>query len=225
MKIISIFILCILSINNSFSQSKNVRQSEIEGWYFRAKSGYPISITFEPIVFFQDGSYFEVAEEPVEDLDIIKSKKNEPRLWGTWKKSDHKFILTDNEGKSKDYDLKDKNWYPAFSFDTSIDLRGVYEKISGGDFGNGIYALFNTQIVFLDKAHFSHSKNVGVSSFNSNAWKNSTDSGKYFIDEHIITFDYNDGRQVRLSFAIGAQGKNVIDTDMIFLGGKAYVIE
>ncbi len=225
MKIISIFILGLLSIDSSFSQSKNDLQPKIDGWYFRAKSGYPVSITFEPIVLFKDGSYFQVDEEPIEDLDFKKSKKNQAELWGVWKKNNAKFILTNFKGKSKEYDLKNRNWFPAFPFNKSIKLKGTYEKISGGNFGNEIYALFNSQINFLDGKHFTHSENSGVNSYTSQAWKSTKNAGTYIIDGNTILFEYNDRRKVRLSFAIGAQGKNVIDTDMIFIGGKAYVIE
>ncbi len=200
-------------------------QPTIDGWYFRAKSGYPASVTFEPLILFKDGTYFEIGKDPIEDLDIIASKKNESHLWGTWKKPQNEFILTDNEGKTNEYDLDNGNWFPAFPFNKSIQLRGVYEKISGGNFGNGLYALFNSQLTFLDNEHFTHSENSGVSSYSSNAWKNSKDSGNYVILGNTIEFEYNDGRKARLSFAIGAEGDNVIDTDMIFIGGKAYVIE
>ncbi|MEM1136443.1 MAG: hypothetical protein AAGI07_11440, partial [Bacteroidota bacterium] len=110
-------------------------------------------------------------------------------------------------------------------FNDNIKLRGKYEKVSGGDFGNGLYALFRSEITFLDDSHFTQSENYGISSYSSNAWKNSKDAGTYKIDKNTIELQYNDGRKIRFSFAIGAQGDNVIDTDMVFIGGKTYVIE
>ncbi len=220
-----LIIVCILNINYSHSQTTKDKQVVIDGWYFRAVSGYPASITFEPIVLFKDGSYFEVDKEPIEDLDFKKSKKNQAELWGVWKKNNDKFILTNFKGKSKEYDLKKGNWFPAFPYNKSIKLKGIYEKISGGNFGNEIYALFNSQLNFLDEKHFTHSENSGVNSYNSQSWKSTKDAGTYLIDGNTILFEYNDRRKIRLSFAIGAQGKNVIDTDMIFIGGKAYVLD
>jgi len=225
MRHILIIHLCFLAISCSYSQMENNEKTDIEGWYFKAISGYPVSVTFRPVVLFKDGSYFEVDEKPLEDMDFSFSKKNQPELWGTWKKNNTLFILTDHKGNSNDFDLKNGNWFPAFSYDKSISLRGIYEKISGGDFGNGLYALFNSQINFLDGEHFTHSENSGVSSYNANAWKSSKESGTYSIDKNTIQFEYNDGQKLRLSFEIGAKGGNVLDTDMIFIGGKAYVIE
>ncbi|MBS9463823.1 hypothetical protein KIM67_15490 [Flagellimonas sp. 389] len=198
---------------------------EVKGWYFRAVSGYPISVTFEPVVLFKNGTYLEATEAPLEEINFSESKKNDANLWGTWKRNDDLFTLTNHEGKSREYNLDSGNWFPAFPFDRSITLKGTYEKISGGNFGNGLYSLFKSEIVFLDSSHFTQAKESGITSYGSSAWKNSKDSGTYSIDKNTITFTYNDGRTMRLSFAIGAEGDNVINTDMIFIGGKTYVIE
>ncbi|WP_394971926.1 hypothetical protein [uncultured Croceitalea sp.] len=40
------------------------------------------------------------------------------------------------------------------------------------------------------------------------------------MERNLIQFEYNDGRKVRLSFAIGAEGDNIMDTDMLFIGGN-----
>ncbi|GMN04807.1 hypothetical protein MTsPCn5_01950 [Croceitalea sp. MTPC5] len=195
------------------------------GWYFRAISGYPAAVTFEPIVLFEDGTYFEVAEEPLEDTDLAKSKIDEPQLWGTWQRKNSIFTLTNAEGKIYEYDLNSGNWFKAFPFNAETTLKGTYEKISGGNFGNSTYALFRSEIVFLDDTHFTQAENGGITSFSSSAWKNNNDSGTYAIDKNTITFNYNDGRVLRFSFAFGAEGENILDTDMIFIGGKTYVIE
>ncbi|MFD2585574.1 hypothetical protein ACFSQJ_01455 [Croceitalea marina] len=201
------------------------KYQKVEGWYFRATGGYPAAITFEPIVLFKDGSYYEIADEPLTDLNFSQSKQDQKDLWGTYQRSGDIFTLTDNEGKSNEYDLDSGNWFRAFAFDSSVRLKGTYEKISGGDFGNGVYALFNSQLTFLDSEHFTHTENGGITAYGSNVWKNDKNSGKYRIEGNLIQFDYNDGRKARLSFAIGAEGDNIMDTDMLFIGGKAYVIE
>jgi hypothetical protein len=225
MKKVSVLVILLLSLQYSFSQEKKESQSEIEGWYFRAVSGYPASVSFEPVVLFKDGSYFEVSDKPITDMDLSKSKDKDKHLWGKWKRAATIFTLTNNKGNAYEYDLDSGNWFPAFPFNPKINLKGVYEKISGGNFGNGLYALFNSELIFLDASHFTHSQSSGVSSFGSNAWKNSEDSGNYSIKNHTIEFNYNDGRKVRMSFAFGAEGENRLDTDLLFIGGKAYVIE
>jgi len=201
------------------------QKPEIEGWYFRATSGYPAAITFKPLVLFKDGSYLKVGEQPIEDLDITKSRIEESSRWGKWEQNKNLFTLTDANGKVKAYDLKKGNWFPAFPFETSISLKGKYEKVSGGVYSNGLLALFQSEITFLDDSHFTNSEDGGVSAYSSNAWKTDKNSGTYKVYENTIELQYNQGEKVRLSFAIGAQGDNVIDSDMIFIGGKAYIIE
>ena len=220
-----LFLIFILNTFISFSQSNGKGQPPVEGWYFRAISGYPASVAFEPLVFFKDGTYFRVEEEPVSQVDISESKAKNPHLWGTWKRAGDLFTLTNSKGKARQYDLNKGNWFPAFPFNNAISLKGKYEKISGGDYGGGLVALFQSSIVFLDDTHFTNSEDMGVSAYSSHAWKSSKNSGTYKIDQNTIELNYNNGQKVLLSFAIGAEGYDTMDTDMLFIGGKAYVIE
>ncbi len=224
MRFLSLFFLT-LTTGICFSQNQSPTHHPIAGWYFKAVSGYPSAITFKPVVLFKDGTYFNVDEEPIEDLDISKSRLEDKSRWGSWKRNNDLFYLTNSKGKVKTYDLKKGNWFPAFPFNDRISLKGKYEKVSGGLYNNGLLALFQSEIVFLDDSHFTNSKDGGVSSYSSNAWMASKDSGTYTIRDNTIVLNYNSGSKVRLSFAIGAKGYNTMDTDMIFIGGKAYVRE
>lgn len=225
MKTASILLLCILAISSSITRSTDNNPPEVEGWYFRAISGYPAAITFKPVVLFKDGTYFLVNEEPTEDLDVFKSRIDDKSRWGKWQRNKDLFTLTNAEGKIKEYDLRKGNWFPAFPFDDSISLKGKYKKVSGGVYSNSVLALFQSEIVFLGDSHFTNSEDGGITAYSSNAWKTSKNSGTYEIYDNTIILNYNQSDKVRLSFAIGAKGYDTIDTDMIFIGGKAYVKE
>jgi hypothetical protein len=195
----------------------------VEGWYFRAVSGYPAAVSFEPVVLFKNGEYFDIGDETVETLDAAASKTKRPLAWGTWKKTGDTFWLTDSKGKSHDYKLGSGNWFPAYAYTGAVKLKTSYEKVSGGDYGNGVNALHISKINFIDATHFTEGSNSGISTPAAQAWKKTADAGTYKITAHTITLTYNDGKVVKRSFALGASGKPAKPTNtMIFIGGDAY---
>lgn len=215
----------LFSCSNSWAQKGESNLENVDGWYFRVTGGYPAAISFEPIVLFKDGTYFEIGEEALSEVDISQSKITDANLWGRWTRNGTIFTLTNEENKSYQYDLDSGNWFVAFPYNPKIKLIGTYEEVSGGVYGNGLMALFSSKLTFLDDKHFTHAKNGGVTAYGSSAWKNDEKSGVYHIKGNEISLSYNNGATIKLSFAIGAEGDNVIDTDMLFIGGKAYVIE
>ncbi|EHQ25463.1 hypothetical protein [Mucilaginibacter paludis] len=206
---------------NSVS-SKSVAPA-VEGWYFRAISGYPAAITFEPVVLFKNGDYWEAGGETLETLNIATDKSKHPKAWGTWKKQGQKFVLTNSKGEANDYKLGEGNWFPAYAYTGAVKLKPAYEKVSGGDYGNGLSALSIKKITFLDATHFNEGLNAGMSTGNAAAWKKSATGGTYRISGHTIEFTYNNGTVVKTSFALGAKGGPIRpDNALIFIGGYAY---
>jgi hypothetical protein len=195
----------------------------VEGWYFRAISGYPAAITFEPVVLFKNGDYWEAGGETLESLNISADKSAHSKAWGTWKKQGQTFLLTNSKGQTNDYKLGEGNWFPAYAYTGTIKLKPAYEKVSGGDYGNGLNALTIKKITFLDATHFNEGINGGISTANAAAWKKSSTGGTYRIWGHTIEFTYNNGTVVKTSFALGAKGSPVRpDNSLIFIGGYAY---
>jgi hypothetical protein len=195
----------------------------VEGWYFRAISGYPAAITFEPVVLFKNGDYWEAGGEPLESLNIATDKNKHPKAWGTWKKQGQTFLLTNSKGQTNDYKLGEGNWFPAYAYTGAIKLKPAYQKVSGGDYGNGLNALTINKITFLDNTHFNEGTNGGISTGNAAAWKKSSTGGTYRISGHTIEFVYNNGTVVKTSFAFGAKGSPArTDNALIFIGGYAY---
>lgn len=153
----------------------------VEGWYFRAVSGYPAAIAFEPVVLFKNGEYFDVGDEPIETLDVAAAKSSRPKAWGTWKKTGATFYLTNNEGKTYDYKLGEGNWFPAYAYTGSVKLKKGYEKVSGGDYGNGTNALVIKKISFIDDTHFAEGSNGGVMTPGATAWKKTAPRANDFL--------------------------------------------
>jgi hypothetical protein len=195
----------------------------VEGWYFRAISGYPAAITFEPVVLFKNGDYWEAGAETLEGLNIAEDKRKHSKAWGTWKKQGSTFFLTNSKGETNDYKLGEGNWFPAYAYTGAVQLKPAYEKVSGGDYGNGLNALSIKKIIFLDATHFNEGLNAGMSTGNAAAWKKSSTGGTYRISGHTIEFTYNNGKVVKTSFALGAKGSPAKpDNALIFIGGSAY---
>ncbi|GGB29963.1 MULTISPECIES: hypothetical protein [Mucilaginibacter] len=195
----------------------------VEGWYFRAVSGYPAAIAFEPVVLFKNGEYFDVGDEPIETLDVTAAKSSRPKAWGTWKKTGATFYLTNNEGKTYDYKLGEGNWFPAYPYTGSIKLKKGYEKVSGGDYGNGTNALVIKKINFIDDTHFTEGSNGGIMTPAASAWKKTGGKGgTYKIYGNTIELNYG-SKVIKKSFALGASGSPAHATNtMIFIGGDAY---
>jgi hypothetical protein len=194
----------------------------VEGWYFRAVSGYPAAISFEPVVLFKNGEYFDVGDEPLETLNVSAAKSSRPKAWGTWKKTGATFTLTNSDGKPHDYKLGAGNWFPAYAYTGAIKLKKGYEKVSGGDYGNGTNALVIKKINFIDDTHFTEGSNGGVMTPGATAWKKTANGGTYKILGNTIELNYGT-KVIKKSFALGATGSPAHATNtMIFIGGDAY---
>ncbi|WP_345954520.1 hypothetical protein [Mucilaginibacter sp. PAMB04168] len=219
----SIFLLGLVTLCTNLLANTTYAAPAVEGWYFRAISGYPAAISFEPVVLFKNGEYFEIADEPLETLNVAASKSKQPAAWGTWKKSGATFLLTNSKGKTYDYKLGAGNWFPAYAYTGSLKLKPAYEKASGGNYGNGVNALTISTISFTDATHFTWGKNGGISAPNASAWKKSASAGTYKITGHTITFTFTDGKVLKTSFALGAKGSPARpDNGLIFIGGYPY---
>lgn len=200
-------------------------QQSKEEWFFKAISGYPVSITFEPVVLFDNGEYMEVGTEPIGSLDRETSKSNRPKAWGKWKLKGGRYYLTDHKGKINDYGLGSGNWFPAFPYRANLKLAGTYKNTSSTDVGSGV-SLAISKITFLDGEYFMEGENVGALTSNASAWKKSTHTGTYRIEGHAITLNFSDGKQEKRSFAISAKGNPAVPNPrMIFIGGDAYLAE
>lgn len=195
----------------------------VEGWFFRAVSGYPAAISFEPVVLFKNGEYYEVGEEPLETLNVAQSKSKRPMAWGTWQLKGKTYLLTNHKKQAHDYQLGSGNWFPAYAYTGAVKLKKGYQKVSGGNYGNGTAALSISKINFPDATHFTEGLNAGISTPNAAAGRTRAANGTYKLRGNMLELTYSDGRTVKKSFALGAKGAPAQPTaDIIFIGGDAY---
>ncbi|MCQ6958200.1 hypothetical protein [Mucilaginibacter aquariorum] len=208
--------------NGLVKHKTNYAAPAVAGWYFRAVSGYPAAISFEPVVLFKNGEYFEVGDEPLELLNVQASKSSRPLAWGKWRKTGSTFYLTNNKGKTYDYQLNSGNWFPAYAYSPAIKLKQAYEKVSGGDYGNGTNALVIKKLTFVDATHFTEGANGGITTASAKAWKKTSNAGTYRIYGNTIELTYGN-KVVKKSFAIGAEGSPAHpSSSIIFIGGDAF---
>lgn len=219
---LSIITSSVRAKESAFIHASNYQAPAVAGWYFRAISGYPAAISFEPVVLFKNGEYFEVGDEPLELLNIQESKRSRPLAWGKWRKTGSTFYLTNNKGKTYDYQLNSGNWFPAYGYSPSTKLKRGYEKVSGGDYGNGTNMLVIKKLTFIDATHFTEDANGGITTAAAKAWKKSSNAGTYRIYGNTIELTYSN-KVVKKSFAIGATGSPPHpSTSIIFIGGDAF---
>ena len=222
----SLLSACEKSASSQSDNSEQANEQNVEGWYFRVVYSYPMSMRYEPIVLFKDGQYLEIKDQPLEDIDKEKDKKERPQAWGTWEKKGDTFYLTNNGGHVADYRLGSGSWFPAFAYSEKSTLAKSYENTTGGNYGIGTHALFKTRIEFPEKGYFYHSSNGAVITPNSSGWSDIKEAGTYTIKNHTMVLKYNDGKQARLSFAIGAKGTPAEpNMEMLFIGGDVFVTD
>ncbi|MDF0717715.1 hypothetical protein PY092_16245 [Muricauda sp. 334s03] len=208
-----------------YSENTQGYQKSKEEWFFKAISRYPVSITFEPIVLFDNGDYVEVGTEPVGSLDRVPSKSNRPKAWGKWELKGGRYYLTDHKGRTNDYGLGSGNWFPAFPYRPNPKLARIYQNTCSTDIGYGS-TLTISKVTFIDGEHFIEGENMGGLTPNAATWEKSAHTGTYHIEDHIITLNFSDGKQEKRSFAVSPKGNPAIpNPKMIFIGGDAYLAE
>jgi hypothetical protein len=207
-------------------ESPGQEDSGVEGWYFREAYVYPLALTYEPVVLYLDGDYVEVADEPVEEMDEAADRRERPEAWGTWRKDGSTYYLTDHEGNTEDYQMGSERWYPAHPYLPDVPLAAAYVNSTGGDYGNGTHALFQTRIDFPQEGYFHHSSDNSVITPGSTGWNTTEDAGTYTVADHTMVLTYNSGQEERLSFALGAEGDpSQPSSDIIFIGGDVFVAD
>lgn len=193
-------------------------------WFFRAVSGGGGGIAFEPVALLANGQYLEIGSEPLEAVNLAASKAARPTAWGSWRKNGSTLVLTNYKGQPASYTLGSGSWFPAYPAG-GVPLKRAYKNASGGSVGVAT-SLVISKIQFLDGTHFQEGKDAGIISANAAGGSKRSGSGTYRLQGHTLTLTYADGRTVRKSFALGAEGTPArASNKIIFIGGDAYTDE
>ncbi len=205
--------------------------------YISGVGGMPLP-DYEPLVFFKDGSYYEIDKTALEDVDLASQKQSHPKRWGRWRQAGSTYSLSASNGHTEDYKLEDGGLFKAFKADAAGNkLASRYKRISGGGnsaLGGDVMVAVSSSMQFTPDGQFSGGTNVGaLNSGGQTGVSSATGSdrrmpapGAYQLDNFTLTLRYPDGRIERNFFAFGSQGKPPrVDTDMIFIGSRTFVTD
>ena len=142
----------------------------VEGVYFRITyisgvGGMPLP-DYEPLVFFKDGSYYEIDKAALEDVDLASEKQNHPKRWGRWRQAGNTYFLTRSDGHTEDHKLGGGGLFKAFKADAAGNkLASRYKRVSGGGnsaLGGDIMVAVSSSMQFTADGQFSGGTNVSA---------------------------------------------------------------
>lgn len=212
----------------------------VDGVYFKMFQGFGVggmlTLDYEPVVLFTDGTYYEVEGAPLEDVDLAASRRAEPSNWGRWARNGNSFTLTDWEGDADTLDLQDGQFFKAFASDADGNrLSQSYERISGGGntaFGGELMIVSQSELNFAPDGRYSKESFGGAMSSGAQSGtamtagsnRRTAGIGRYTLDRHTIILTEPDGTSTRQFFAFGSGGTPPeLDRDLIFVGDRVFV--
>lgn len=209
----------------------------VEGVYFRSTTGFGVggmmTIDFEPLILLRDGTYYEIADTSLEDVDLAAERLAKPRLFGRWSSAAKGFVLTDFKGRSNDYALGDGSFFRAFPAASGETVKRSYRRLSGGGnsaMGGSVTVAVESRYDFHSDGSYGRGGSVGA--INSGAdtgvgtaigRRRAPEGGRYALDRHTLTLTGADGRSRRVFFAYSSQKEPPeIDWNMIFIGDDVF---
>lgn len=212
--------------------------SKVEGVYFKSYTSFGVggmmTQDYEPVVLFNDGSYYEVEGPALEDIDLAAARQAKPRDWGRWTRSGDSFTFTTDRGKTSTTKLQGGSFFKAFGGDaTGGKLSATYSRVSGGGnsaMGGELTIGGQTDLTFNPDGTFGRKSGGGAIGSGSQSGVGmgvsgrSGSVGRYAIDRYTITLTGADGRPKRQFFAFGSKGNPAqVATNMLFLGDRVFV--
>lgn len=212
--------------------------SKVEGVYFKSYTSFGVgglmTQEYEPVVLFNDGSYYEVEGPALEDIDLAAARQAKPRDWGRWTRSGDSFTFTNDRGKTSTTRLQGGSFFKAFGGDaTGGRLSATYSRVSGGGnsaLGGELTIGSQTDLTFNPDGTFGRKSGGGAIGSGSQSGVGmgvsgrSGGAGRYAIDRYTITLTGPDGRPQRQFFAFGSKGNPAqVATNMLFLGDRVFV--
>jgi len=209
--------------------------TKVDGVYFRLIGTFGVggmaAMNFEPIILFKDGTYVEMGDQALEDMDLAADRQTRPRSWGRWSKAGAAFVLTGSTGKSNSYALQQGRFFKAYPA-SAAKLLTAYKRLSGGGnaaLGGEVTIAIKSKIAFAPDGRFVEASDVGaVSSGDMSGWATAVSgsngkNGTYTVKDHTITLTYADGTVKREFFAFASKKTPPQpDPEMIFVGDSVY---
>ncbi|MDJ1480694.1 hypothetical protein QNI16_09380 [Cytophagaceae bacterium YF14B1] len=198
--------------------------SNVDGIYihleYEAGVGGGIYPVYNPYLFFTDGSVYKNMATSPEKLDVVQSKQQEPKEWGTWKKSGSTITIAWNQGDTDTWD--DKSWHKALPAGKNELITGSYNSISGG--GNtalgGDIMIVNAKNLSFDGSRFTYESTSGGGNTSVTAYSNQAKAGTYKLNGYSIEYTFNNGTKEIKFFYFYPDSKTVFG-----VGDRVYVLD
>lgn len=212
--------------------------AKVAGVYFRSATGVGgggmVTIAYEPVILFTDGSYYEIDDAALEDVDLAAERTRSPRRFGRWTGGGNRFVLTRPGGEPQDYELQQGNFFKAFPANAAR-LAGPFKATGGGGnaaMGGDVFILTQSVLNFGPNGRFSTSRETGALNSGNTTGVGSTvrggarGGGTYSVERHTLTLRHADGKTERRFFAFAsAKTPPQVDKDMIFVGDTPYLLD
>jgi hypothetical protein len=206
------------------------KKSEIYGIYSHMTTsigyGGGVYMIYEPIIVFNDGTFYEDFDVPLEDFDVSAARTARPKAWGKWRKQGGKLQVLNSKGV-----WEDEKWIgPLPPAKQNDRLSGKFSSTTGGGntaFGGGTAFIAVSDIEFLPDGTFRTGKFVGMSSNEPSsdtsvvANSESSNRGQYTLSGYTLTLKFADGRVEKRAFAF-MDPKT--DRTAAYLNGSPYLI-
>ena len=210
--------------------------SKVSQVLFRSVAGIGVGgmvvMEFEPMILLKDGTYYDVGDRALEDVDLAAEQSAKPNQFGRWSRSGDGYVLTNADGKAKSYALQDGALFKAYSAEQPTMLSTRYERFSGGGntaLGGEMMIARSNIYTFMPDGRFSTEGSVGASSsgeqtgVSTTLQSESATAGRYTLDNHTLVLTFADGRQERHFFAYASKGTPPqLDPGMIFIDDNTF---
>ncbi|MEH3143804.1 MAG: hypothetical protein PGN34_00225 [Methylobacterium frigidaeris] len=211
--------------------------SQVEGVYFRSTTGIGVGgmvlIDYEPLIFLRDGTYYEIADAALEDVDLAAERAAKPRRFGRWSRAGEDFVLTGTGGKPHGYRLQDGSFFRAFPAAAGETLSRPYRRVSGGGnsaMGGDVTIAVSSRYQFRPDGSWDRGGSMGATNSGATSGVGSAvsrrrgpEGGRYTLDRHTLTLTGADGRSRRRFFAFGSQkDPPQPDREMIFIDDAVF---
>lgn len=209
--------------------------SNVSEVLFRSVAGIGVGgmvvMEFAPMVLLKDGTYYDVGDGALEDVDLAAEQSARPDSFGRWSQSGGSYILTHADGETKSYALQDGVLFKAYPAEEAT-LSARYKRISGGGntaLGGEMMVARSSTYSFTPDGRFQMAGSVGASSSGEQSGVattlqgDSAAAGRYTLDRHTLVLTFDDGRQERHFFAFASRGTPPQrDPGMIFIDSDTF---
>ncbi|KMO41308.1 hypothetical protein VQ02_06030 [Methylobacterium variabile] len=211
---------------------------QVEGVYFRSTTGVGVGgmvvIEFEPLILFRDGSFYEIDDAALEDVDLAAERAAKPRRFGRWTRSGDAYVLTGTGGKPDEYRLQEGSFFKAYPAESGErTIARSYRRMSGGGnsaMGGDVMIAVSSRYDFRSDGTYGRGGSVGATNSGATTGVGSAvgrrrapEGGRYSLDRHTLTLTGADGRSRRLFFAYGSEkSPPQLDREMAFIGGSVF---